>query len=278
MEPVVYFSFETNGGLGIKLLNLSSSPIPITSFKWTLGDGTTNTTNDVYEHTYASPGKYTIKLEVENSEGKGELSRTINIGPGELSIDVNLITLIDSYMPSILIGSSSIEEKINLINKWQEYLQPQLCIPIDKTHNELAWPYLANHLIAQLVTYDMILAVFQKFMLYGIITNSEREVTGENGLVNKQIKMIETGPTKTEWFERKSAEEMKEIALALGFLGRPDNMLSLITEGMCSLADRLTVYLPMCNVKNNVIIPKVLKRNKRSGHNANPFGITKRMV
>ena len=157
-KPVAYFGYSKSG-LTVQFINSSlNNP---ESYQWDFGDGNTSTEKNP-SHTYNEMDFFTVKLVATNTDGDSEpLILTIGAGDVDDMLNASILELIDHYMPSALKGELSASEKISLIQKWQLYLQPLVYIPYqvleEDTHNELKWPGLVNSLIAQLVSYDIIL-------------------------------------------------------------------------------------------------------------------------
>ena len=199
-KPVAYFGYSKSG-LTVNFINTSlNNP---TSYLWDFGDGNTSTEKSP-SHTYSEMGFFTVKLVATNTDGSSEpLILTIGAGDVNDMLNASILELIDHYMPSALRGELSASEKISLIQKWQLYLQPLVYIPYEvleeDTHNELKWPGLVNSLIAQLVSYDVILQGANQFLsASGSAGGTEEENNGGSETTNgQQIKSIETGPAKT---------------------------------------------------------------------------------
>lgn len=286
-KPIAYFGYSKKG-LTIQFEDNSLNKP--TAWAWDFGDENTSTEQNP-THTYLELGSYVVKLSVINPDGASEpFEFTIRLGSDDGKLDITLIELIDHYLPSALRGEMSMKEKVSLIQNYQLYLQPLVEIPypvsIEDTHNEKAWPGLANMLIAQLVTMDIITQGANQFITAAmtgatsIIDNGSGEETGTG---EQQIKSIETGPTKTEWYEDSSAvtnsEMIKNIGEAYSNAVRAGGALDQLRILTCQQAARIRVYLPMCGpLDHTTIPPKVFKDKRNFGHNANPFGITKRMT
>lgn len=284
--PTAYFGYAKKGLL-VDFKNLSlNSP---TSYGWDFGDGNESTEREPM-YTYLSPGFYEVTLITSNADGISEpFKTTIGVGEENEIANQNLPQLIDDYMPAILLGSASIQRKATLINKWQLYLQPLVylenpdpdlppyTVSVEDTHNEYKWPALFNYLIAQLCAYDIVLQGMNRFLsLNGNITT---EMTNITEATQGGIKAIETGPTKTEWYEDKPSEVIKEIGIAYLNASKPGGPLSKLIGGICQFSARLRIYLPMCGrLPHTTIPPQVTNKPCRTPHNANPFGITKRMI
>lgn len=289
-KPIANFGYSVNlNTVAFSDLSLNQ---PI-SWQWDFGNGHTSLDRNPV-HTYVDSGTYTVTLKVSNSEGTSELySESIIInGTNNIFISTTILELISHYIPNAIMNETSTNEKINLIRKWQMYLQPLVFIPIEvdesDTFNEIKWPGLVKMLIAQLSSYDTILQAANAFIAISS-SNSSGSNTGEDGEpipigeLEQQIKSIETGPTKTEWFENKSylenAEAAEHLANAFATSTKAGGALDQLRLSICQLSARLRIYLPICDqLSTNTIAPKVFTRKNHSGHNANPFGITKRML
>lgn len=276
-KPVAYFGYSKTG-LTVNFINSSlNSP---TSFSWDFGDGVTSIEKSP-SHTYTEMGFFTVKLVARNLDGEDTL--TITIGASDISdmLNASILELIDHYMPSALVGELSSSEKVALIQKWQLYLQPLIEIPykvaVEDTFNEYKWPGLANTLIAQLVAYDVILQAANQFVSMSSITGGSSSETNP-GSGKQQLKSVETGPAKTEWYEDKSSELIKNIGDALSQATKAGGAIDLLKESACQLSKRIRIYLPMCGQLEGItIVPQVTGKCKDDGHRANPFGVTKRM-
>lgn len=266
-KPVAYFGYSING-LDITLKNMSlNNP---TAQEWDFGDNTPKDSRKNPQHTYSTPGLYEVSLTVTNDDGTGEpLTIRIGIGDNVEILGNNIYQLIDQYMPTGLRGELDHDEKVSLIQKWQLYLQPLIEEPkeVNKqdTHNEQAWPALANILIAQLSAYDIILQGANQFLAQsGKEGGSSSGSTETPGTGVQQKKSIETGPTKVEWYqdETKSTEDMSNIGKAFSSSIRAGGALDMLKESICQLSRRVGVYLPMCGQDNQTLVPIVNKSKK----------------
>lgn len=275
-KPIAYFGYSKSG-LTVDFINTSlNSP---TEWLWDFGDG--NNSNDKSpSHTYTEMGFFTVTLTATNDEGSNSLSLTIGASDISDMLNASIFELIDHYIPSALVSEMAGTEKLSLIQKWQLYLQPLVHIPYEVspeyTHNEFKWPGLVNSLIAQLVAYDITVQAANQFVSNSMSTGGS---TGsvETGTGKQQIKSIETGPAKTEWYEDKSSEEFKNLADAISSATRAGGAIDLMKGSICMLAQRVSIYLPMCGELDISVVPRVFQACKRGKHNANPFGVTRRM-
>jgi len=277
--PVPYFGYSKIGR-AIELNNLSyNNP---TSFEWDFGDGSPVDVSKDPTHVYTEEGFYTIKLTATNSDGSSEpLEVTLGVGDMVDTLNSTIPQLIDHYIPLPLIGQMDKSFKVSRVNHWQSYLQPLVSIPYQvlpaDTHNEFKWPGLVNTLIAQLVAYDLLLLGLNKFL----INNGESVMVAggtDTTVVERQIKSIETGPAKTEWYEGKieesTSEDFKNISDAYSKLMGVNGAFKQITIGVCQLASRMLIYLPMCeNPLERTASFKVAQAKRRGVIGPLPFGI-----
>lgn len=284
-KPIAYFGYSKSG-LTVSFINTSLN-LP-TIYSWDFGDGNTSTSQSP-THTYSGLGFFTVTLIATNSDGASDpLTMNIGVGTNNTQLDSTLPELIDQFMPTALVGEMTAAEKISLIHKWQLYLQPLVEIPNPVAepdiHNEFAWPGLLNILIAQLVAYDIILQGANQYLTAaGDMGGSTTSSGGEQVQTNGTLKSIETGPAKTEWYEGKNStsdsEIIKNIGEAFSSAVKAGGALDQLKESICQLSKRVRIFLPMCGqLSHNTIVPRVGKGCKKGGHNANPFGITDRMI
>lgn len=284
-KPVAYFGYSKSG-LTVNFINTSlNNP---TSYLWDFGDGNTSTEKSP-SHTYNEMGFFTVKLVATNADGSSE-PLVLTIGASDVNdmLNASILELIDHYMPSSLSGEVNASEKISLVQKWQLYLQPLVYIPYEvsevDTYNEFKWPGLVNSLIAQLVSYDIILQGANQFLSSsGSMGGTQEENNKGNDNTKRQIKSIETGPAKTEWYQDKTAtsesENMKNIGAIYASATKVGGALDQLKQSICQLSQRVRIYLPMCGpLPHNTKAPEVVKHKHCGKHNANPFGITKRML
>ena len=279
--PVPYFGYSKIG-LAIELNNLSYNDP--TSFEWDFGDGSPVSSDKDPTHVYQEEGFYVIKLTATNSDGSSEpLEVTLGIGDTTDTLNSTIPQLIDHYIPLELRSQMDQSFKIDRINHWQSYLQPLVSIPYQvlpsDTHNEFKWPGLVNTLVAQLVSYDILLLGLNKFLINnGETTTVTGGTTADTTVVPRQIKSIETGPARTEWYEGKTeistTEDFKNISDAYAKLMGPQGAFKNITIGVCQLASRMLIYLPMCEnpIQSNIGF-KVANTKRVVVIGSNPFGI-----
>lgn len=247
-KPVAFFGFSIQGLIATFINNSLNSP---TSYQWDFGDGNNSILKNP-SNTYAEAGYYTVTLIATNADGDSE-PFTIEIGLGTAGPVMNtpIIVMIDHNLPTALVGEATNSEKATLIHKWQLYLEPLVdeVLPAD-THNEFGWPPLFNVLIAQLASYDIILQGANQFLsLAGNLggSSSSSGSGGEDGTV-QQIKSIETGPAKTEWYENNNktteSEIINNIGEAFSSAVKAGGALDQLKASICQLAHRVRINLP----------------------------------
>lgn len=287
-KPIAYFAYS-KVGLTVSFQNASlNSP---ESYVWDFGDGSQTSIQKNPIHTYSELGFFTVKLIVTNADGEDTLIQTIGASDVDDMLNASILELVLHFIPSGLLPEMTTTEKIALIRKWQLYLQPLVEIPymvaVEDTYNEYKWPGLVNNLIAQLVAYDIIIQAANQFIASSTKISEGSINPGEPGEPipprKQQIKSIETGPAKTEWYEDKTSVEDSEaannISQAIANSTKAGGALDQMQQNICQLASRVRIFLPICGqLEHSPIIPRVVGSCKDSGHNANPFGITKRMT
>ena len=93
--PASSFTFTPSGGtapLLVTFTDISTSAVPITSWAWDFGDGTTSPLENPPVHTYALPGMYTVKLTVIDGNGARD-TRTVQGAVNVLPVAVPVPTV-----------------------------------------------------------------------------------------------------------------------------------------------------------------------------------------
>ena len=263
-------------GLHVSFRIISKVPSGVTT-SWDFGDFKESSSNDRSpSYTYETAGFYTVTLRVTIGEETIEQSQLVMVSEDEsitTHLSDSIYNLIDNYIPPEL-GNMSMDQKVTYITKWQLYLGPLVNHEIlpDKYQDELAYEGLENQLVMELAAWEylnvQITALlartndfFSKFQSQPeSSTNSEEEDS------STRIKKITTGPTEVEYFDKYSdsiASWWKYYMQAL----QPGGIIDELRVNLCTLAQRLDIYLPFCDKINTSIVPRVVNHRK-----AGPLG------
>lgn len=264
-------------GLHVSFRIISKVPSGVTT-SWDFGDFKESSSNDRSpSYTYETAGFYTVTLRVTIGEETIEQSQLVMVSEDEnitTHLSDSIYNLIDNYIPKEL-GNMSMDQKVTYITKWQLYLGPLVNHEIlpDKYQDELAYEGLENQLVMELAAWEylnvQITALlartndfFSKFQSQSESSNSEEEDS------STRIKKITTGPTEVEYFDKYSdsiASWWKYYMQAL----QPGGIIDELRVNLCTLAQRLDIYLPFCDSDkiNTSIVPRVVNHRK-----AGPLG------
>ena len=260
-------------GLHVSFRIISKVPSGVTT-RWDFGDFKESSSNDRSpSYTYETAGFYTVTLRVTIGEETIEQSQLVMVSDDEnitTHLSDSIYNLIDNYIPKEL-GNMSMDQKVTYITKWQLYLGPLVNHEIspDKYQDELAYEGLENQLVMELAAWEylnvQITALlartndfFSKFQSQPeSSTNSEEEDS------STRIKKITTGPTEVEYFDKYSdsiASWWKYYMQAL----QPGGIIDELRVNLCTLAQRLDIYLPFCDSDkiNTSIVPRVVNHRK----------------
>jgi len=253
--PVAYFNYSKSGKvLSFRDLSLNAP----TSYLWDFGNGQ-NSTDKNPTITFIDNGFYVVTLVSSNADGDSEsLGLQIGVGETNETLNIPLLELVNQYIPDSIVGYSTNTEKINLIHKWQTYLQPLCFIPFEvaeeDTHNEFAWPLLVNTMLAMLVAHDLM-----KILAYRGMTSliTGLDTSSESSSVQSGVKSITTGPTEVEFHSNQ--EESKTLA---NIFDGQDSGSQQLVQGICNLSQRVRIYLPtICDALPDIIVPFVLAKS-----------------
>jgi len=253
MAITAAFKFDITGALTLQFTDLSSGDVA--SREWDFGDGTTSTDENP-THTYSREGYYTISLVATGSDPDGD-------GPEGPENDVTLVkiglntlgyTLNMSFMDYIKLGLPSAVELNDdqirvLLQKWETQIGPLVNPIITNYYLELNYPILYGQLVCDLVIFDIIVAGSKNYLL----SVGQGENSGQGG---KQVKAIETGPARAEWF---SGSEVWGSIMAEG------GLYDQVKDQVCALASSLRIQLYMCpQLKKDTVPPQVYHPTKYS--------------
>jgi len=245
MATIVNFTAEVDGS---SVTFTNTSPTPTTSWEWDFGDGSPRETTENAEHTYQNPGRYTVVLVAVGEDGPSSKILNIDI------LNITQITIeqyLAAYMPP---GLSIIEPlRADLIKHWQIYLSQLLSPEItgEDVFNDLAWPTLANALVAKMVIRDAYKKSAAGALILAMGTGSSSGGSQQSSTGSK--KMIETGPTKVEWHD---ASTMVKAYLN-SKVTSGGSLFDSLDEDICGLASRIRVKLPFCPaLKHSPVVPQ----------------------
>lgn len=264
----VDFRFTRNG-LVVTFTDASKEVPAGSSYLWDFGVDNGSSTERNPEFTYQKEGFYNVTLTITPPEGEAQ-SATDNIAVSENTFPMlsgSIYELIDSYIPELLLGFISYKDKRIYIEKWQLYMQPLAEPPValEEYNNEFAYPALVNQLIMELAAYDWLIVAVMNLMraTSASIENSESggETGSEEPVPNGNVKKIVTGPTEVEFFEGVlSGDTAASLAKTLNSALQPGGVIDNLKANICMLAERLSIYLPICRNLRQPVPPKVVNR------------------
>lgn len=267
----------TAEGLGVSFRIFSKVPVKA-FFSWDFGDFTDPSTLKNPTHIYSENGFYTVTLNVDdpNTGYHKTSSRTVIVsGIVKTHLPDSIYNLVNNYIPKEIIKGMSFEQKNVYINKWQLYIQPLVNreegkeIPIEHYNDELYYEGLENQLIMELAAWDYlnvevtnILTSTGKYISELTKTGEtkpEKEGSNEDGVRGDRVKKITTGPTEVEYFDNISDSVATFFSTYMKAL-QPGGVMDQLRKNLCTLAQRLDIYLPFCDLFHDVVIPRVVNR------------------
>ena len=270
----VAFVYVTKG-LQVSFRIISKVSAGVTT-SWDFGDSKESSSNDRSpSYTYETAGFYTVTLRVTKDEETIEQSQLVMVSEDEsitTHLSDSIYNLIDNYIPPEL-GNITMDQKVTYITKWQLYLGPLVNHEIlpDKYQDELAYEGLENQLVMELAAWEYLnvqltalLAKTNDFFSKFQSQSGTSEEDSEDP--NTRIKSITTGPTEVEYYDKFSdsiASWWKYYMQAL----QPGGIIDELRINLCTLAQRLEIYLPFCDKVRTSVVPKVVNRRK-----AGPLG------
>lgn len=267
-------------GLGVSFRIFSKVPVKAI-FSWDFGDFTDPSTLKNPSHTYQENGFYTVTLEVNdpNTGYHKTSSRTVIVSDiVKTHLPDSIYNLVNNYIPKEITDGMSFEQKNVYINKWQLYIQPLVNreegkeIPIEHYNDELYYEGLENQLIMELAAWDYlnvevtnILTSTGKYISELTRTGEtksnqkEKEDSDDEGVRGDRVKKITTGPTEVEYFDNISDSVSNFFSTYMKAL-QPGGVMDQLRKNLCTLAQRLDIYLPFCDQIHGVVIPRVVNR------------------
>lgn len=237
---------------------------------WDFGDSTQEYNKRQVTHTYEESGFYIVTVSYTNPK-KGKTYTysqeiVVNI-EAKTSLTGSIYELINYYLPEDIAIKMTLQEKQVYINKWQLYIHPLVnhFIPQEDYNNELYYEGLENQLIMELAVYD-----FLSTKLYNLlarlgqylgnvtgITESETDAIGNSR--GDRIKSITTGPTEVQYYDTLS-DSISSLYSTYSKALQPGGLIDTIKKNLCTLAERLEIFLPFCTRVRKVVVPKVVNR------------------
>ena len=262
------FSYVTEG-LEVSFRIMCKVPANST-FSWDFGDDTEASTDRGPVHTYGTAGFYTVTLTVTDPSNNKEESVEQLVMVSDEGIQTHLTdsiyNLIDRYIPTDIF-QFDIEDKSTYIVKWQLYIGPLVSHEIlpDKYQDELAYEGLENQLIMELAAWDFLNVQLMNLLARtgdGLSKMSSEPVDPEEDPDETgRIKKITTGPTEVEYFDKYSesiSSWWKYYTQAL----QPGGVMDELRKNLCTLAQRLDIYIPFCDSVSRLKIPRVVNHRR----------------
>lgn len=269
-------------GLDVSFTVVSKVPAKAI-FSWDFGDDGEDGYNvKSPTHSYEKSGFYTVTLEVTTSDGSFEAtaSRMVIISTiAKTHLTGSIYSLINEYIPHELSDPMTADQKSLYINKWQLYIYPLLArprgqeIPVEHYNDELYYEGLENQLIMELAAWD-----YLNVKITNILTGTGqylRELTQSGATEDDdaytrtrgdRVKHIQTGPTEVDYYDSLS-EAASALFKAYTQAVKPGGVMDELRKNLCTLAERVGVYLPFCHHPYTPVIPRVVNRR-----NPGPLG------
>lgn len=249
-------------GKNVKFINLTDSPVG-TTYLWDFGDGSPTSTEHSPTHDYTEVGFYKVKLSVTHDIDTVTEGKTVAISEAKTALPGSIYQLIDRYLPTGIVAVMPFKQKELYIHKWQLYLQPLVNheVPIEEYSNELFYEALENQLIMELAVYDFMVVTLTNLLQAKTQTeteNSSSSQPGPNTQPNGNIKKISTGPTEVEFYDtsESSSNTMSSAIKAV----QPGGILDVMRKNICMLAERLSIFLPICQKGYANVVPEVTNK------------------
>lgn len=258
---------------GLKATFTITGKVPaITPVSWDFGDSNTAYNVQVVEHIYEKPGFYQVTASYIDNGETHTYSRILIINDlVETSLDASIYDLINYYLPSEISVDMSLEEKQVYIHKWQLYIGPLVNHPIPPSEytNELYYDGLENQLVMELAVWDHL-----NTKLWDLLARSGKYLSnvtdlngdGEGGSRGDRIKAITTGPSEVQFYDKLS-ESIANLYSTYYKALQPGGIIDELKKNLCMLAERLNIWLPICQRVKQVVPPKVVNRR-----NPGPLG------
>ena len=244
------------------------STIPV---EWDFGDDNTAYNVRRVEHEYAKPGFYPVSVSYLDPDTGETLSYSKIILVNNLvqtSLTGSIYELIDYYIPHELTAGMSLEDKEVYIHKWQLYLGPLVnhYIPPEHYTDELYYEGLENQLVMELAVWDHLNTKLWDLLAragayLGNVTQGNKGSGDESSDRGDRIKQITTGPTEVQFYDTFS-ESIANFYSTYYRALQPGGIIDELKKSLCMLAERVQVWLPICQRIRKVMTPKVVNHRK----------------
>lgn len=276
------FQYRING---LEVSFTVTSKVPAKAiFDWDFGDDRVEHDEKQPHHTYEKSGFYTVTLKAtsEEDEYSQTVQRVVVVSDiVKTRLTDSIYNLINEFIPHELSDPMNNNQKALYINKWQLYIHPLVNrpegkeIPLEEYNNELYYEGLENQLIMELAAWD-----FLNVKILNILTGASQylkdltttvgkdgeEEGDSDGARGDRVKRIQTGPTEVEYYDSLS-EATSSMFKSYSQAIKPGGVLDELKKNLCMLAERLSIYLPICDPSYHLVVPSVVNRR-----NPGPFG------
>lgn len=269
METVDFLS--TVVGLNAKFRGYADSLPSNFRVTWSFGDSSEDESHDnlvTASHRYDSPGEYVVTMVISGDDKSLSKTQVISVSDKvKTQLSASIYELIDTYIPEDIFGKLTLKDKQQFIEKWQLYIQPLVDhdIPVEEFSNELYYEALENQLIMELAAYDymvvqisLMLGATAETVKEGNSTSSSSSESSSSSQGSGEVKRIQTGPTEVEFFSETDSESKTSSNIIKAM--QPGGVVDILKQNLCMLADRLSIYLPICKYSKEVVSPRVVNR------------------
>lgn len=137
-------------------------------------------------------------------------------------------------------------------------------IPPDKYKDELWYEALENQLIMELAVLDYLQVQLLKLLTNTGESLSEITKPGGNdsedgGARGDRVKQITTGPTEVQFYDSVS-DSISSLWKTFSNAMQPGGVIDELRKNICTLAERLEIFLPFCRQPYSLVVPRVVDR------------------
>lgn len=91
-------------------------------------------------------------------------------------------------------------------------------------------------------------------------SSSSESESPESSQGSGEVKRIQTGPTEVEFFNDTDSESKTSSNVIKAM--QPGGVIDILKQNLCMLAERLSIYLPICRTVKKVVVPKVVNHRR----------------